>query len=250
MDDAKDAILCLPFCTEFLPWRTILLLYCFFYPIELLSFILTMMLSRLIPSLAVVLALSTSASASEPRLRVNGVEEEAAQGLDVLDVDDEATAMKFHPKMEFSFDKSFQCRGATDPSKGGAGKKCEANMKKKVAVGLGPVEMASDMASDMGDLFQELMPSQEAFFPMEDDMEKMMAIDSDMATDLDELEDGASKTMKIGGFFKANWDCTVTWKKEGTLKVSKSVECGAKAVQGMGPAPDEPEHEVAFEEEF
>ena len=145
-----------------------------------------------------------------------------------------------------SYDKSFQCRGATDPSKGGAGKKCEANMKKKVALGLGPIDMATGMASDMGDLFQELMPAQDAFLPMEGDMEKMMAIDEDM----DDLEDGASKTMKIGGFFKANWDCTVTWKKEATLKVSKTVECGAKAVQGMGPPPSEPMEESESEEEF
>ncbi|KAL3908632.1 MAG: hypothetical protein SGILL_008412, partial [Bacillariaceae sp.] len=62
--------------------------------------------------------------------------------------------------------------------------------------------------------------------------------------------DGASKTMKIGGFFKANWDCTVTWKKEATLKVSKTVECSAKAVQGMGPGPDEPKEEYESEEEF
>jgi hypothetical protein len=71
-------------------------------------------------------------------------------------------------------------------------------------------------------------------------MMRMMAIESAMTVGVEELEDASSKTMKIGGFFKANWECTVIWKKEGTLKISKTVDCEAKAIQGMGPEPNKP----------
>jgi hypothetical protein len=123
------------------------------------------MFFRLILSLAVALVLSCSAHAAEPHLRVGVVEDELVEAVaSTRNEDSDSTAaMKFHPKMEFSFDKSFQCRGAADPAKGGAFKKCDASMKKKIALGLGPIEMASAIAADMEGLFQELMPSQESF---------------------------------------------------------------------------------------
>ena len=64
-----------------------------------------------------------------------------------------------------------------------------------------------------------------------------------------DMQDGASKTVKFGGFFKASWDCSVTWKREG-LKLSKTVECGAHAMQGMGPGPSEPGDSEDVENEF
>ncbi len=184
-------------------------------------------------SVAVILPmLVKAAAATEPHLRINFVDgDDDAQSPELVQVQGDVVAVDLHPKAEFSFEKGFHCKGAADPMKGGAGKRCEATMKRSVSLGLGPVELASDIASNMEDMYQDLMPDQEGFFPLEEDLMELTAMD-DYDVNIDEMDDDIFKTVKFGGFLKVEWDCTVTLKKEGALKISKMVECGAKAVQG------------------
>ncbi|KAG7354649.1 hypothetical protein IV203_004005 [Nitzschia inconspicua] len=160
--------------------------------------------------LALIVAISTFVTASEPKVRVRVIEQEEQR----VEVD---SRVNFQPKLEFGFDKSVSCKGGNDIKKGGAGKKCEGKMKKSVSIGVSTDELVAGMSSDMKDMFQDLMPSKDGFLPVEDDMMALMDMDS---LDIDEIEDGYAKTIKIGGFFKLDWDCTVTFKKDGPLKLS------------------------------
>jgi hypothetical protein len=198
----------------------------FFYHIHTTMISSHSSITALIFSVMMV-TLASFAASSEPHLRVQVVEE----GGEVPQPED----VGFHPKMEFGFEKGVSCKGGNDVKKGGVGKKCEGKLKKSVSIGVNADETASIMASAMGDMYHDLMPSKDGFLPLDDDM--MALIDMD-TMDMEGMETGGSKTVKIGGFFKLDWDCTVTYKKDGPLKFSKTVDCGAKALQGSGPPHD------------
>jgi hypothetical protein len=203
--------------------------------------------SSIAHGLFVMVAIASFVKAGDPRQRIQIGPEESVMTTDTTgdalhDVDVDFP----HPKLEFDFEKGLSCEGATDLKKRGAGKKCNAKMKKTIRIGMTAYEVTTDVASDMEKMFHDLIPEKDGFLPTEEDM--MALTDMDEMT-VDEMEDGASKTVKFGGFFKLNWDCTVTFKKEGPLKLSKTVDCAAKAIEGMGKGPEDFE-EDSDEKEF
>mmetsp|Transcript_6674 Transcript_6674/g.10423 ORF Transcript_6674/g.10423 Transcript_6674/m.10423 type:complete len:210 (-) Transcript_6674:508-1137(-) len=182
---------------------------------------LLMMLSSGVPFVA----------GTEPHLRTHQEPEHEPEPATPQDVD-------ISPKFEFTMEKGVKCKGSTDPKKEGGGKKCEAGMKKKISVGLGAEEIASDAASEMEGLYKMLMPDQDSLLPMDETMLELMEMDD---IDVEEMEKGASKTVEFGGFLKAFWGCNVTYSKDSLFKVSETIQCGAKAMQGMGKVPQDEE---------
>lgn len=191
-----------------------------------------------------VVAFSTLVAASEPHLRAETLivaedeqqhQQRQQQLPPFIDSYDE-NKVDFAPKMELGFDKSLSCKGGNDPHKGGAGKKCSAKLKKAVSIGLIADELMDGMAADLQDMFLDLMPKGKDYYMDDDDfMSALLDMDNMKHTEtIDEMEDGSSKTVKMKGFFKLDWDCTITWKKGSGLELSKTVECGAKSLQGVG----------------
>jgi hypothetical protein len=180
--------------------------------------------------ISMMMAIASFAYASNPHLRIQVGPEDNVMATDITD-DASYDANFPHPEMELGFEKNLSCKGGTHLISVGAEKKCDAQMKKTVRIGMSADEVTDSVASDMEMMFHDLMPVKDGFLPMEEDMIALTDMDE---MGIDEMEDGASNTVKFGGFFKLMWDCSVTFKKEGPLKFSKTVNCGAKALEGMG----------------
>jgi hypothetical protein len=187
-----------------------------------------------------MVAVTSFADAKHPDLRTRVEAEESEMTID--GIDNYSRDVEFpYPKVKFGFEKGLSCNGEIDLKGGGAGKQCDATMKKTVIIGM-PVEKITDgIASDMEKIFHDLVPEKDGFLPVEGDMITLAKMDE---IEIDGMGDGASKTVKFGGFFKLNWNCTVTMKKEGPLKLIKTIECGAKALEGKGGGPNDFDEDV------
>jgi len=146
---------------------------------------------------------------------------------------------------EMSLEKGIKCKGKAERKKG-VGKECEGGVKKKMSVGIGAQDLAEDIANEVEDMQKNMMPDQKSLIPTDDIMMELLGLDNDimMMDGEDCTEDGCSKTVEFGGYFKLFWGCNVTFSKKG-LKMSKDVVCGGKSFEGMGKKPEDDEMLVA-----
>jgi hypothetical protein len=188
---------------------------------------------------------SSPARAAEPHLLRNNhqenhhqADEENNNKNDSSSMDSDSSKIK-PPKMDFSIEKGIRCNGGNDPSTpGAAGKKCEGGLKKKFSISANTENIVSDTSKEMNGMFHSMMSDDDRFIPVEDTMMELIEMD-DIDFDHDSMEVASSRTVGYGGFFKAVWECNVTYSKDGFLKLSKTVQCGAKTMEAMGKIDEE-----------
>lgn len=157
----------------------------------------------------------------------------AEAGLHLRDSTDTAVADK---KNKDRWDKKFaqteergvKCTaGADSENKKGFGRECEGGVKKVLDVSMGADDLADNLASEIGRMLADMMPTQRGLRPNDDTMAELASWD-------DCSEDGdCHKTIEFGGFAKLFWGCNMTFTKEGD-KFSREVDCGGKSFEGMG----------------
>lgn len=136
-------------------------------------------------------------------------------------------------KATMKVEKGMSCTVEFDRKEMGAGKKFAGGIKKTMSIEFTPEEMAQEIANGMEAMYADMAPDQTSFYPLDETVEEMLAIDE---IDLDDMEEGFSKKVEFRGVVKAFWGCNVTWSKEGG-KLSKTVECGAKGMESIGTKP-------------
>ena len=151
-------------------------------------------------------------------------------------------------KAEIDVEKGLKCKEKVDPikKKGVGNKECEGGMKKTISIGIRTNELVEDIATEMNELFQSMMPDEKSLLPSDETMVELMNLEDEellLLTDegKGEVYDPSStmtRTVSFGGSFKLFWGCNVTFTKEGR-KMSKKIECGAKSLEGVGKKPGE-----------
>jgi hypothetical protein len=199
-----------------------------------------MMLVRLISTcffLVTVVAVVINAS-ELPRLR----------GAKPKDGSDTTDFVEGFIKAEIDVEKGLKCKEKIDSiKKKGVGKECEGGMKKTMSIGIRTNELVEDIATEMKELFQSMIPDEKnSLLPSDETMVELMNLEEEelllLLTDegKGEVYDPSSTTMtrtvSFGGYFKLFWGCNVTFTKEGR-KMSKNIECGAKSLEGVGKKP-------------
>ena len=195
-----------------------------------------MMLVRLISTcffLVTVVAVVINAS----ELRLRGAKPNDGSDTDFVD--------EGFIKAEIDVEKGLKCKEKVDPIKKGVGKECEGGMKKTMSIGIRTNELVEDIATEMNELFQSMMPDEKSLLPSDETMIELMNLEEEelllLLTDegKGEVYDPSStmtRTVSFGGSFKLFWGCNVTFTKEGR-KMSKNIECGAKSLEGVGKKP-------------
>ena len=149
--------------------------------------------------------------------------------------------------MKAEIEKGLKCKEKVDPIKKGVGnKECEGGMKKTTSIGIRTNELVEDIATEMNELFQSMMPDEKSLLPSDETMVELMNLEDEellLLTDegKGEVYDPSStmtRTVSFGGYFKLFWGCNITFTKEGR-KMSKNIECGAKSLEGVGKKPSD-----------
>jgi hypothetical protein len=149
-------------------------------------------------------------------------------------------------KAEIDVEKCMKCKEKVDPIKKDAGKECEGGMKKTMSIGIGTNELVEDIATEMNEMYQSMMPDEKSLLPSDETMMELMNLEDEELLLLtvegkgkgDDPTSTMTKTVSFGGYLKVFWGCNVTFTKEG-MKMSKNIECGAKSLEGVGKKPDE-----------
>lgn len=137
--------------------------------------------------------------------------------------------------------KGFRCKGGFDGGKKGSYKECEGGVKKTMGIGIPAGELADDIAIEVEDMHKSMIPDHKSLLPTDETMIELIGLDDmdgTMTNDEDcSSEEGCTKTVEFGGYFKLFWGCNVTFTKKGK-KISKDIACGGKSFQGMGKKQD------------
>ena len=175
---------------------------------------------------------------------INASELPRLRGAKPNDGSDTDFAAEGFIKAEIDVEKGLKCKEKVDPIKKGVGKECEGGMKKTMSIGIRTNELVEDIATEMNELFQSMMPDEKSLLPSDETMVELMNLEEEellLLTDegKGEVYDPSStmtRTVSFGGSFKLFWGCNVTFTKEGR-KMSKNIECGAKSLEGVGKKP-------------
>jgi hypothetical protein len=194
--------------------------------------------------LVTVVASMVVVNASEPRLRAPEAKSHVGNG--------NTNSVDGFIKAEIDVEKGMKCKGKVDPIKKGADKVCEGGMKKTMSIGIGTNEVVEDIATEMNEMYQSMMPNEKSLLPSDETMMELMNLEDEellllsLTSEDGEGDDDPSstmtKTVSFGGYFKVFWGCNVTFTKEG-MKMSKNIDCGAKSFEGMGKKPDDDDND-------
>lgn len=132
---------------------------------------------------------------------------------------------------KFAVEKGMKCEGDWKMGSGG-GKKCAGEMKSEFDVSFSAQDIAKELADQVLEETTAFMPGIEAYYPDESIMAEFVALDEEGLFD-DDMEEGLSKTIELGGFVKVDFGCNVTYTKE-KGKLTKKSACGFRGVSGAG----------------
>ena len=171
-----------------------------------------------------ILLLAFAATTAKAALELNNLR--AQNDVESVDVEEVGDVEGWDVKAKFSMEKQISCEGGCSKKKG-EGKTCKGHMKKAFTAGFVMTDMAEDMATELSNEFSNMLPTQkEDFVPS--DLGDVTGFDD---LNVEDVEEGFSKSMEYVGSVKADWKCTVTYTKK-LGKMGKTIECGFASTDG------------------
>ena len=156
----------------------------------------------------------------------------AEAGYHLRDSTDKAVADKkgnkglFDKKFTQNEERGVKCTSGAKEEKG-FGRQCEGGVKKTLDVSMAADGLADDLASEIGRMLADMMPTERGLRPTDDTMAEPPSWDE--CTE----EGDCHKTIEFGGFAKLFWGCKMTFTKEDD-EFRREIECGGKSFEGMG----------------
>jgi len=145
-------------------------------------------------------------------------------------------------KWEKTEERGVQCKARASKPKMKAGRECEGGVKVSMHVGIGAVDLAESVSTEIRDMQSNMVPEPTSLLLPEETMAELMSYEYTLSSGLDVFggeecsEEGSKpcqKKLQFGGYFKLFWACNVTLSKEG-MNMSKDVTCGGKSYEGLG----------------